>query len=297
MISQREDAVRHYRPIERLVPAHWQSGSVTTGDKAQLFYHRTGGDRKPPVVMLHGFQSAGLSWLRTARVLEANYDLIMPDFRGHGGSSGSVHGFGLERLTEDTAELINTLSLERPFVAGHSLGAEIAGRLAAAYPDLVRAVVLVDPPMRVFSSPPALRNSDWFKQWFATLQAIKSQSHEQRLITTLNLLPPGAPVWGEEDYVPFAEAQAQFNLDVLDHATIMNYAVATPEIADRIRIPLLLLTGNSQLGSGASSEGIAMLAGKGAEREAISFESAGHFIPIDQFDEFITVLSDFFRRH
>ena len=119
--------VRQYRPLNELVPTHWESAFVDAEDGIRLHYTRTGGD-KPAVVLLHGLQVDGLSWLRTAQALESNYDVIMPDFRGHGQTGGMGNSVTAEMLINDTIALIQALELENPFVVGHSMGADIAGR-------------------------------------------------------------------------------------------------------------------------------------------------------------------------
>jgi pimeloyl-ACP methyl ester carboxylesterase len=152
MQAQNADIVQGYRPLSALVPAHWQAGEIEAADGARIHYTRTGG-QKPPVLLLHGVQAHGLTWLRTARALEGTYDLVMPDFRGHGQSSRVGMDLAPNTLVNDTISLIHALDLPTPFVVGHSMGADIAGRLAAAHP--VRAVVLVDPALRRFAAMPA----------------------------------------------------------------------------------------------------------------------------------------------
>ncbi|MEO8957146.1 MAG: alpha/beta fold hydrolase [Ktedonobacteraceae bacterium] len=73
--------VQTYRPIEELVPAHWNEGDVVANGIRQHYY-RTGGE-KPPLLLLHGFNEYGLTWLRTAKELAGDYDIIMLDARGH----------------------------------------------------------------------------------------------------------------------------------------------------------------------------------------------------------------------
>lgn len=290
------EQVKAYRPIEALIPAHWRRAQFAASDGAELSYGDTGG-AGPPVVLLHGFQSAGLMWLRTAEALEGEYHILMPDFRGHGYSNASLDGFSLERLAEDTANMIDALSLGAPALVGHSLGAEIAGRVAAEYPSRVRSVVLVDPPMRAFQTPASSTGElpPWIQEWIANLKLIRIQPHPEQLETALKLMPPGAPPWPEADLAAYAEACAQLNLGVLRAASSMPYSVAMPNIASRIQAPLLLLTGNPQRGSGATPEGIASLL-DGDRREHVAFDDAGHFIPIDQFERFIEVLRAFLGR-
>src|SRR5215467_8693002 len=81
-------------------------------------YYRTGGE-KPPLVLLHGFSENGLCWSRVAKALEREYDVIMPDARGHGLSSLPETGYAQDLLTTDVASLIHELSLSHPLVWGY----------------------------------------------------------------------------------------------------------------------------------------------------------------------------------
>ena len=83
--------VKTYRPIEELLPAHWSEGDVFANG-IRHHYYRTGGN-KPALLLLHGFNEYGLTWLRVAKELEQDYDIIMVDARGHGRSNGIASGF------------------------------------------------------------------------------------------------------------------------------------------------------------------------------------------------------------
>src|SRR5215467_10884388 len=125
----------------------WSQGDVQA-DGITIHYYRTGGDdKKPSILLLHGITDSGQCWSRVAVDLEGSYDAIMTDARDHG-RSGSSTDFSIALLADDAAAVIRTLGLEKPYVWGHSLGAITAATLAAMYPDLVRAIILEDPPLR-----------------------------------------------------------------------------------------------------------------------------------------------------
>lgn len=65
--------------------SNWITG-ICQVNGINIHYLRTGGD-KPPGVLLHGLMTSGVCWTPVARALESNYDVIMPDARGHGNSS------------------------------------------------------------------------------------------------------------------------------------------------------------------------------------------------------------------
>ncbi len=66
------------------------------------------------------------------------------DQRGHGLSDKPDSGYGFDDVAGDVAALIDTLEMDRPIVAGHSWGGNVAIQLAADRPNLVSGVVLVD---------------------------------------------------------------------------------------------------------------------------------------------------------
>lgn len=281
----------NYRPLLELVPAHWQTGSIDVEDGIRIHYIRTGSE-KPALLLLHGFQSIGLMWLRTALAMEADYDVVMPDFRGHGASGDTRHGFSTELLVSDTTSLIRALNLDTPFVVGHSMGAEIAGRLAADYP--VRAAALVDPALRNFAE--MFKTDDdslppWMQPILETIQALRQQPHEERITTGLRLLPPGTPAWDEADYMSFVEGQAQFDLNVFRFASRMGYLFESPEVIEKISCPLLLMTARPMMPG--PQPGIAAFENHWRSGERLHFEDSGHFIMFDQFSRFIEALRRF----
>ena len=86
----------------------WQSGEVTANG-LRLHFTRTGGD-KPPLVLAHGFSDDGLCWTPVARALEAEYDVIMVDARGHGGSEAPAQGYDPATQADDLAGGTFTIS-------------------------------------------------------------------------------------------------------------------------------------------------------------------------------------------
>src|SRR5689334_11621176 len=124
----------------------WKEGQINANG-ITIHYYRSGGDKKPSILLLHGITDSGQCWPRVAVDLEGSYDTIMTDARGHG-HSGASADFSIALLADDAAAVIRALGLEKPYVWGHSMGAITAATLAAAYPGLVRAVVLEDPPLR-----------------------------------------------------------------------------------------------------------------------------------------------------
>jgi pimeloyl-ACP methyl ester carboxylesterase len=297
MQTDQSDRVKRYRPLSELVPAHWQAGAIEAADGAHIRYTRTGG-AKPAVLLLHGIQASGMTWLRTAQAIEARYDVVMPDLRGHGQSSRIEAGFSIDLLLDDMIALLRALGLERPFVVGHSMGADVVGRLAAAYP--ARAIVLVDPALQNFAAAMSMdpdAPSPWMLPIFEAMRALRAQPHAERMTTGLRLLPPGAPIWAEADYVSFVDAQAQFDLALYRYAANMGYLFEAPGIIGRIACPILLLTAHPMMPGANIEAGIAAFEHSWRDGRRVHFPDSGHFIPFDQLDRFVKVLTRFLDEH
>ena len=118
----------------------------------RIHYARTGRD-KPPVILAHGVGDDGLCFTRVAKELEGTYDVIMPDARGHGRTTGGVGDYSTDARVADMVGFIEALDLTRPALGGHSMGADTGLHLAASRPDLVSRLVLEDPPFVLADEP------------------------------------------------------------------------------------------------------------------------------------------------
>src|SRR5215475_4204856 len=132
---------------------NWTS-AVCKANGIDIHYLRTGGD-KPPLVLLHGLTGSGDCWSPLARALEAEFDVVMPDARGHGYSSRPLSGYGYEDYAGDVVGLIQELGLDAPVLLGHSMGGMTAALVASQIDAALRGVILADP---TFLSPQRQRD-------------------------------------------------------------------------------------------------------------------------------------------
>ncbi|MBY2910178.1 alpha/beta fold hydrolase [Rhizobium leguminosarum] len=117
---------------------------AATPQPAQLFATEAGKGRN--VMLLHGWTADGEDWSWQLPVLEARYRTVTVDLRGHGRSPvpPSGHYRPADYVADIEALLVGRYKGERFILIGHSMGGQIAARLAARNPDLVEAVVSVD---------------------------------------------------------------------------------------------------------------------------------------------------------
>jgi pimeloyl-ACP methyl ester carboxylesterase len=101
------------------------------------------GEGDPELVLLHGGAQNAHTWDTVALALDR--PLVALDLPGHGHSDSPRGGFAdVSGHALDMAAAVRALASEARCVVGMSLGGMTALGLAAAAPDLVRSLVLVD---------------------------------------------------------------------------------------------------------------------------------------------------------
>ena len=111
---------------------------------SELSYDSTGaGD--PALVFLHGWSCDRSFFAPQFEFFSKTHRVVAVDLPGHG-KSEVPEEYAFEAFADDVAELAGGLGLARIVPVGHSLGALVALALAQQTPQLVAAVVMIDPP-------------------------------------------------------------------------------------------------------------------------------------------------------
>lgn len=105
-----------------------------------------GGDPSKPLLMLvHGFAGDKDNWSMIAPYLTRDYHIIAPDLPGFGENERNPDlAYDLQAQTARLKVFADTLGLQRPHVAGNSMGGWIALRYAIDYPDALASLTLLD---------------------------------------------------------------------------------------------------------------------------------------------------------
>jgi N-formylmaleamate deformylase len=238
----------------------------------EIHYRRTGGD-KQPIVLLHGLTGSGATWLPIARVLEHDFDVVMPDARGHGGSSAPTHGYTYDDHANDVLGLIRALELDRPIVVGHSMGGMVAAVVASR--ARLRGVILVDPTFLSAERQREVRDSDVAEQHRRLLALAKSD-----VIADLRARHPRR---SPEIIELGADAGQATRLAAFDVLTPPN-----PDYRDVVRaidVPSLLVIGDSPVVTLEMAAELGM--------RALQIRDAGHGVPFDQPERLAEVVASF----
>jgi N-formylmaleamate deformylase len=271
----------------------WFEGDVKSNG-IEIHYYRTGGD-KPQVVMNHGAADDGLCWTRVALELEKDYDLILPDARGHGKSSTGDGDYSTKQRVADLAGLIDGLKLDRPVVGGHSMGAETSLHLAASYPDLTRGVFLEDPP--IFLPGETFIFGD-------KVMEMKDIGSMMAKYLRIFKLVPGyigvhmarkiSPTYPDTEILPWTKAKRSVSFDFLNSLGSMVKESDNPcDVFRVITVPVLLFTGSKDKMCIVSEETALQAMNANPRVQVIHLEGASHDIRRTRFDGYLPALRNF----
>ena len=90
-----------------------------------------------PLVLLHGITLRHDVWAPQFHQLVDRYRVIAVDLRGHGESTAGSAGFGIARLADDLATLLEALDLHDAIVVGHSMGGMTVMQFCGQHPEVL----------------------------------------------------------------------------------------------------------------------------------------------------------------
>ena len=257
----------------------WSTGNCEANG-INIHYMRTGGN-KPPLILLHGLTANGACWTAVAYAMEEDYDVIMPDARGHGKSSAPDYGYRYEDLANDVVGLIKALRLAHPILIGHSMGGLTAAVVASSNPKLLRCLILADP---TFLSPKAQREvrdsdvADQHRQYLTmSLDDVVAEArtrHPDRSLDTIERI---------------ARARLQTSLGAFDVLTPPNPDYM--QVVSGIEIPSLLVIGGP---AGVVSPAVAAdLQRVNRRLQVEQIPEVGHGLHYDQPERFAVLVKTF----
>lgn len=102
------------------------------------------GGAGPPLLLLHGPGETGWVWLPVLGDLVRTHRVIATDLPGHGASAAPTYAMHRDWIDSWLDELISATCVAPPALVGRVVGGAIAACFAAAHPDRLAHLVLVD---------------------------------------------------------------------------------------------------------------------------------------------------------
>lgn len=198
-------------------------------------YEGPGQGTLPATVVLHGIGSAATQFGRVLLNLRPHVRrLLAPDLPGHGFSPPPEQPLTPERLFAALCELLDTWR-EMPLVlVGNSLGGALSLRYALAYPERVRALVLISPAGAQMSED----------EWQALRDSFQLRSHRdaRRFLRRLyHRVPLYMPAFASAVRSSF---QSKAVMEMLASASAAD--LPAPEQLRALNVPTLLVWGRSE---------------------------------------------------
>ncbi len=203
-----------------------------------------------PVILVHGSLNDFRSWGFQLPTFAQHYRTVAYSRRDHwpNATQGNAENYDPSMHADDLAALIETLGPGPAHLVGSSHGALTMLLVAARRPELVRTLVLGEPPLLLWlngvSGGSALLKAFMASAWEPARQALEQGDLEEGVRLFLDgTLGPGA----------FDQLPPPVRAMMLDNAPTLRQETATPpetyfsaltcEEASGIRAPALLLTG------------------------------------------------------
>ena len=274
------------QPFPYYIPAGFQRGDVDTGE-VRVNYWRRGAGR--PLLVLHGVTDWGLDWARFARRVDVRLDCILLDQRGHGYSDKPAQGYGNAAFAADAWAVIRHLGLERPAVLGHSMGGGVALALAAAHPEAIDRLLLVDPAVWLDAAAGARPRAP-VEQRRAALR--ERQALGRRAL--VEQLRAARPVFDHEDAANTVESTLLASPFVYSDERAPDPAAQETQLR-ALRCPTLVVRGEPARGaiiSDAAAQRIREVVPDGLAR-VVQIAGTGHVPQREAFDLFVALTLPF----
>jgi len=116
-------------------------GRIEMLNGAPLYYEVHGNGE--PLLLLHGFSGSSQDWLASKAAWGGQFQLILPDLRGHGRSSALAKPFRHDEAAMDILALLDHLAIDACKGVGISGGGNVLLHMATKQPERIKAMVLV----------------------------------------------------------------------------------------------------------------------------------------------------------
>jgi pimeloyl-ACP methyl ester carboxylesterase len=261
-----------------------QNEEFVHGD-VSLAYTETGVPDGDVALLLHGLGSNRRTWDWMATKISGRMRVLAYDHRGHGGSSHVPGTYTLEYYVSDAIAFCDNVIGQPSVIVGHSLGGIVALSVAQRRPELLRALLVEDPPL----AHTRAEN----RGFFSLLHQATCEMHDRgapieeyesmmKVVPSPNGAGSFADVLGPDRTRARAEGLASLDPDVflplLDGSAM---ADATPDAA--ITCPVVVvLRADPRFGATFSAEDETRLLSVDPHAQVKMIEGASHFIHDEQ---------------
>ncbi|MEZ4406621.1 MAG: alpha/beta hydrolase [Polyangiales bacterium] len=262
----------------------------------------TEGDRGP-VLLLHGYLDLARTFTRALAALEASgWKVYALDLRGHGETDRAPAGgyYHAYDYVADVDAAVDALGLARFHLVGHSMGGGVATRYAAARPERLLSLSLLEgvgPP-----AMPAEVAPDRTLAWLDGLKRARSRSPKRMatlddVVTRMRVAHPTVPAEVLREVAAWSVREAEggweFRFDPLHQTTSPGRydAEGFEATVARVKAPTLLVDGGGDMSQWPE---FGARARRYPVARTVTLDGAGHMMHWTQPTELARTLAEFF---
>jgi 3-oxoadipate enol-lactonase len=245
-----------------------------------------------PLVMIHGAQGDQSMFVGLAAAFAPEYRVLTFDQRGSGLSAKPDMPYSMAMFADDTAALMDHLSMPSAHILGVSMGGMIAQEFAIRHPRRVRSLVL---GCTTPGGPNAIRASG---DSLANAYSTKPMSAEERGKALAEAAFSKTYLANHPEIIDsMIESRRQRPIDNVGFAHRMKAASAhnTYDRLSQIRCPTLVITGKDD--ALIAWENSQIIAERVPGAELVLLEPAGHCFWLEQPEKTRDAIAHFIHKH
>jgi pimeloyl-ACP methyl ester carboxylesterase len=297
-------------------------------ENTKLFYVE-GPNNGPVLLLLHAQMMDWFDYSRVLPELSKSFHIFVVDYNGHGKTTSPDENMCANEIGKTLAMFIEKEISGKIYVSGNSSGGLLAVWLASRRPDLVRGLILEDPPLFASEYPRVKQtvayksfttchtylnsqsNEDFLRYWIHSSAAFIAKNAgdkaQRRLLSMIEIdrrENPGSPV--ELPLLPvmlrmFFRGMSQFNPNFGDafYTGKWNKGFDHSQALKNIQCPVLLLQANYQINEeglleGAMTKEDAQLAMSYLKNGSYKRIDADHVVHLDKPQKYVEITKQFF---
>ena len=255
-----------------------------------LHVHEWGDPAGSPLVCLHGVTGHGARFRKLGRERLADRRVIALDLRGHGRSDWEPP-WTVEAHVGDALATIESLGIERCDWLGFSFGGRVAVEVAAAAPERVERLVLLDPAIQL-ESKMCMEAAEEEREDFSF--DTEDEAIEARLAAGLLFHTPREYLVEEmHDHLQRSPGDGRLRYRYLPSAAIAAWSEMAAEPPEVARLPTLIVVGQDSYIP--TDEQVTRYEAALADDLTVVRVDSGHSVLWDAFDETADAVAEFVR--
>ena len=239
-------------------------------------YYEVHGDG-PPLLLTHGYSSTSAMWREQVDALAKDHKLVLWDMRGHGQSDypDDPKAYSEALTVGDMATILDTVGSKRAVIGGLSLGGYMSLAFMRAYPQRVRALLIID-------TGPGFKKDDAREAWNARALATADRLEREGLDVLKAATRERAS----------ASHRNASGLALAARGMLTQRDAKVIELLPDITVPSLIVVGADDTPFLAASD---YMAAKIPGAQKVVIPAAGHAVNIDQPKAFVDAVVPFLK--